>query len=74
MHPIRPPGTRSFADVNHDGLADLFIVVKGNIGAMPDFATLDPNNLLLQADGRFIEAGHLAGIASVRRTAACSST
>ena len=56
-----------FADVNHDGLADLFIV-KGNISSMPDFAALDPNNLLLQqADGRFFEAGHLAGIASVKR-------
>ncbi len=56
-----------FADVNHDGLADLFIV-KGNISFMPDFAALDPNNLLLQqADGRFFEAGHLAGIARVKR-------
>ena len=56
-----------FADVNHDGLVDLFIV-KGNISSMPDFAALDPNNLLLQqADGRFFEAGHLAGIASVKR-------
>ena len=56
-----------FADVNHDGLADLFIV-KGNISSMPDFAALDPNNLLLQqADGLFFEAGSLAGIASVRR-------
>ena len=56
-----------FEDVNHDGLVDLFIV-KGNVGAMPDFATLDPNNLLLQqADGRFFEAGQLAGVASFRR-------
>ncbi|MDH5541084.1 MAG: CRTAC1 family protein [Rhizobacter sp.] len=56
-----------FADVNHDGLVDLFIV-KGNIAAMPDFAALDPNNLLLQQpDGRFVEAGQQAGIASVRR-------
>ncbi|HRI18713.1 MAG TPA: CRTAC1 family protein, partial [Burkholderiaceae bacterium] len=57
-----------FADVNHDGYADLFIV-KGNVSTMPDFAALDPNNLLLQqaGDGRFVEAGHLAGIASVRR-------
>jgi enediyne biosynthesis protein E4 len=56
-----------FADVNHDGLTDLFIV-KGNISSMPDFAALDPNNLLLQqADGRFFEAGQLAGIASVKR-------
>jgi enediyne biosynthesis protein E4 len=56
-----------FVDVNHDGLADIFIV-KGNISSMPDFAALDPNNLLLQqSDGRFFEAGHLAGIASVKR-------
>jgi enediyne biosynthesis protein E4 len=56
-----------FADVNHDGLADIFIV-KGNISTMPDFAALDPNNLLLQqADGRFFEAGQLAGVSSVKR-------
>ena len=56
-----------FADVNHDGLADLFIA-KGNVSTMPDFATLDPNNLLLQqTDGRFFEAGQLAGVASVKR-------
>ena len=56
-----------FADVNHDGLADIFIV-KGNISTMPDFAALDPNNLLLQqTDGRFFEAGQLANTASVRR-------
>ena len=56
-----------FADVNHDGLADIFIV-KGNISTMPDFAALDPNNLLLQqTDGRFFEAGQLSNIASVRR-------
>ena len=56
-----------FADVNHDGLADLFIV-KGNIGQMPDFATLDPNNLLLQQpDGKFVEVGQQAGMASFKR-------
>lgn len=56
-----------FADVNHDGLSDIFIV-KGNISTMPDFAALDPNNLLLQqTDGRFYEAGQLANVASVRR-------
>ena len=56
-----------FADVNNDGLADLF-VVKGNVASMPDFAMLDPNNLLLQqTDGRFVETGHQAGIASYRR-------
>jgi hypothetical protein len=56
-----------FADVNHDGLADIFIV-KGNISTMPDFAALDPNNLLLQqTDGRFFESGQLSNISSVRR-------
>ena len=56
-----------FADVNHDGLADLFIV-KGNVSTMPDFAMLDPNNLLLQkGDGTFTEVGQQAGVASFRR-------
>ena len=56
-----------FADVNHDGLADLF-VVKGNVGHMPDFAALDPNNLMLQKpDGSFEEVGLQAGVASVHR-------
>ena len=53
-----------FADVNNDGRADLFIA-KGNVAKMPDFANKDPNNLLLQlADGKFREAGGLAGIDS----------
>jgi enediyne biosynthesis protein E4 len=35
---------------------------------MPDFATLDPNNLLLQdTDGQFIEVGNTAGLASFKR-------
>lgn len=56
-----------FADLNNDGRADLF-VAKGNVSSMPDFAALDPNNLLLQtADGQFVEAGHTAGLASVLR-------
>ncbi|TAG24193.1 MAG: CRTAC1 family protein [Burkholderiales bacterium] len=56
-----------FADVNHDGSADLF-VVKGNVGHMPDFAALDPNNLMLQKpDGTFEEVGLQAGVASVHR-------
>jgi enediyne biosynthesis protein E4 len=54
-----------FEDVNNDGLADLFIA-KGNVSEMPDFALLDPNNLLLQQDdGTFVEAGDRAGIASM---------
>lgn len=56
-----------FADANNDGMADLFIV-KGNVSTMSDFATLDPNNLLLQqTDGRFYEAGQLANVASYKR-------
>ncbi|WP_372657860.1 CRTAC1 family protein [Hydrogenophaga sp.] len=56
-----------FGDLNNDGLTDLF-VVKGNVSSMPDFAQLDPNNLLLQnTDGSFTEAGSQAGLASVKR-------
>jgi hypothetical protein len=55
-----------FGDVNNDGLADLF-VAKGNVDAMPDFASDDPNNLLVQqADGTFIETGDKAGVASMK--------
>ncbi|WP_343036166.1 VCBS repeat-containing protein [Chelativorans alearense] len=51
-----------FADFNNDGLLDLFIA-KGNVEQMPDFAAVDPDNLLLgQWDGRFAEAGAEAGI------------
>jgi hypothetical protein len=54
-----------FEDVNNDGLVDLFIA-KGNVAKMPDFALKDPNNLLLQgADGKFIESGEAAGVASM---------
>ena len=53
-----------FEDVNNDGLADLFIA-KGNVASMPDFAARDPNNLLLQRpDGKFVEVGVAAGVAS----------
>ncbi len=52
-----------FADFNNDGREDLFIA-KGNVEAMPEFASFDPDNLLLQsADGRFVESGDVAGIA-----------
>lgn len=54
-----------FADVNNDGLQDLF-VAKGNVAQMPDFAAKDPNNLLLATgDGTFVEAGDRAGVASM---------
>jgi enediyne biosynthesis protein E4 len=54
-----------FEDVNNDGLADLFIA-KGNVSEMPDFALMDPNNLLLQReDGTFVEVGDKAGVASM---------
>jgi hypothetical protein len=53
-----------FADVNNDGMDDLFIV-KGNVDRMPDFAQADPNNLLLQGDdGTFTEVADKAGTAS----------
>ncbi|MDE3174982.1 MAG: CRTAC1 family protein [Pseudomonadota bacterium] len=52
-----------FADFNNDGLLDLFIA-KGNVAQMPDFAAVDPDNLLLrQGSGKFTEAGDRAGIA-----------
>ena len=56
-----------FADVNNDGLLDLFIS-KGNVESMPEFAAYDPDNLLLgQWDGTFTEVGGQAGIASEKR-------
>jgi hypothetical protein len=54
-----------FQDVNNDGLVDLFIA-KGNVAKMEDFAAKDPNNLLVQQpDGKFLEMGDKAGIASM---------
>ncbi len=56
-----------FGDVDNDGLDDLF-VAKGNVEQMPSNAMEDPNNLLMQAaDGRFHEAGGVAGLASMER-------
>ena len=54
-----------FQDVNNDGLVDLFIA-KGNVAEMPDFAKLDPNNMLVQNEkGNFVEMGDKAGLASM---------
>lgn len=56
-----------FEDVNNDGRTDLF-VAKGNVAEMPDFAAKDPNNLLVQSeDGKFIEMGDKAGVASMAK-------
>ena len=52
-----------FDDINNDGRLDLFIT-KGNVEQMPDFAKVDPDNLLLgKHDGQFYESGLAAGIA-----------
>ena len=56
-----------FADLNNDGLLDLFIA-KGNVSEMAEFAAFDPDNLLLgQSGGGFVEYGEQAGIALNRR-------
>jgi hypothetical protein len=56
-----------FADVNNDGLIDLF-VAKGNVEAMPDFASRDPSNLLIgQANGMFVEGAPQAGTVDFAR-------
>lgn len=53
-----------FADVNNDGLIDLFIS-KGNLGGVKENATKDPSNLLLgTSDGTFTERARQAGILS----------
>ncbi|EEB85709.1 CRTAC1 family protein [Roseobacter sp. GAI101] len=64
----------SFADVNNDGRADLFIA-KGNVDQMPGMAMRDPNNLLIQGkDGRFTEAGDVAGVADTARSRGAALT
>ena len=56
-----------FQDVNNDGFVDLF-VSKGNVGAVHDYATKDPSNLLLgQPDGTFTEGAEAAGIVAFDR-------
>ena len=64
--PDRKPSTgwhAQFADFNNDTNLDLFIA-KGNVESMPDFASNDPDNLLLGGfDGKFHEEGDKAGIA-----------
>ncbi len=56
-----------FADVNNDGLIDLF-VSKGNVEAEGGFAQRDPSSLLLgQADGTFREAAPDAGLVDFAR-------
>ncbi|MGB7334527.1 MAG: CRTAC1 family protein [Salaquimonas sp.] len=56
-----------FADFNNDARTDLFIA-KGNVESMPDFASFDPDNMLLGGHGgTFHEMGEKAGIALNRR-------
>ena len=51
-----------FADLNNDGRQDLFIA-KGNVEAMRDFASFDPDNLLLANNqGGFTEMGGPSGV------------
>ena len=57
-----------FGDIDNDRRPDLFIA-KGNVDQMPGNAMADPNNLLmLSPDGRFVEMGGIAGIASTHRS------
>ena len=57
-----------FADVNNDGLIDLYIS-KGNVDAQADHAAEDPSNLLLgNPDGTFTEQAREAGIVSFGRS------
>ena len=57
-----------FADINNDGLDDLFIA-KGNVDQMPSNAIHDPNNLLIrQPDGTFVEHGEKTGVGTGERS------
>ncbi|MEO9458228.1 MAG: CRTAC1 family protein [Lentilitoribacter sp.] len=52
-----------FVDFNNDTHKDLYIA-KGNVEAMSDFASYDPDNMLLGGlDNKFTEKGDEAGIA-----------
>lgn len=56
-----------FEDVNNDGFIDLF-VSKGNIDAVPDYASRDPSDLFIgQPDGTFTYGAVQAGIVSFDR-------
>ena len=56
-----------FADVNNDGLVDLF-VSKGNVSDQTDYAQKDPSDLFLgQQDGTFREAADASGIVTFDR-------
>ena len=56
-----------FQDVNNDGFIDLF-VSKGNIDAVPDYATRDPSDLFIgQPDGTFTNETVQAGIVDFDR-------
>lgn len=63
-----------FGDVNNDGFMDL-LVTKGNVEAMADFATEDPNNLLIgQPDGTFVEGATEANLVDYGRSRGASLT
>jgi hypothetical protein len=56
-----------FQDVNNDTYIDLF-VAKGNVEAMPEFASQDPSNLMLgNPDGTFTESAEAAGLVDFDR-------
>jgi hypothetical protein len=54
-----------FADVNNDGVADLFLS-KGNVDTQADHAAQDPSNLLIgNGDATFTERAREAGVVSL---------
>lgn len=61
-----------FRDFNNDTFMDLFIA-KGNVEAMKDFASLDPNSLLMgRPDHSFESIGEKAGIVTFARARGAS--